>query len=67
MESLIQRNFLQNITAKIAFALVEHKSILSVVIKPVNAAPHSYSSLRCVADMWKTGCLLVPPMPHKQW
>ena len=51
---------------KIALALVEHKSILLVVIEPVGVSLHSYSCLRGVADKWKSGILFVPSMPHKQ-
>ena len=38
---------------------MEHKSILLVVIEPVDVSPCSYSNLRCIADKWKSGCLVV--------
>ena len=51
---------------KITLALVEHRSILLVVIEPVGVSPHSYSGLRGVADKCESGILFVPSMPHKQ-
>ena len=46
--------------------LVEHKSIVLVVIKLVDVSPYSNSNLRCVADKWNSGIHFVPSIPHMQ-